>query len=729
MTQPAVLTASATPVNVLCNGGSTGSSTVTATGGTAAYTYSWNNGKTTATATGLAAGSYTVTITDAKACSKTASVTITQPATALTSSVTTTTTNCGAATGTANATATGGTGTYTYTWSNGKTTANITGLAANTYTAIVTDANGCTSTTVANVLNTGAPTASVTSTNVTGCFGGKNGSATVSATGGTGALTYSWNTSPVQTTATATGLVAGTYSVKVTDANGCIVISSAIITQPTAIISSATSVKASTCTAGDGSLSVTVSGGSSPYTYLWSNGKTAATITGLLAGNYTLTITDSKSCTIAVVDTVNCVAAALVVTTSVVNVKCNGAKTGSATATPVGTPPYSYTWSTSPVQTTATATGLGAGTYTVTVKDANGTKTQTVTVTDAAAIVPNTTASNTTSCSATDGTIITNVAGGTYPYTYLWSNGKTTPFIIGLSIGTYTVTITDAGGCTVSSTGNVSWTGSATIPLAEGFESGTNLAPGWKLYNPDNDAAWVISTTVSRTGTNCIGFDNCDGNSGDMTGTVDRFITTSYDFSNATATANMSFDVAYALLNYKGQVRSDTLAIYASLDCGNSWNRIYQKGGTTLSNNITTLSCWTPASTDWKTENVTLGNLAGQSNVMFAFENRSGWGEWIYIDNININAITGIEPVESLSGFSIYPNPATGSFTIEGTGNAGKIHYAMYNVIGDVVRVGEIAANGNLFREKIQLNDISKGLYFVTLSDGKNTSTKKLNVQ
>jgi len=176
ITQPsAALTATTTPTHVLCYGGN-GSATVTASGGTGAYSYVWSSGSSTSAANNLTAGPYTVTVTDANSCTKTASVTITQPSTALTSTVTNTSASCNTADGTASISAAGGTGSYTYLWSNTtQTTASITGLLANSYSVTVTDANGCTSTGVANVLNVGAPTASVTPTNVTDCFGGSNG--------------------------------------------------------------------------------------------------------------------------------------------------------------------------------------------------------------------------------------------------------------------------------------------------------------------------------------------------------------------------------------------------------------------------------------------------------------------------------------------------------------------------------------------------------------------------
>jgi hypothetical protein len=180
---------------------------------------------------------------------------------------------------------------------------------------------------------------------------------------------------------------------------------------------------------------------------------------------------------------------------------------------------------------------------------------------------------------------------------------------------------------------------------AEGFEIAAGLPTGWSLVNTDGDAAWEVVTTVAHTGNHCIGFNNCsgDGNT-DMTGKKDRLVSPAYDFSGATS-ANLSFDVAYALLNFKNQFYSDSLFIYSSIDGGNTWTQIYMNGGAELSNIppiATSPPCWEPsASTDWRTDYIPLNNLAGQSNVKFAFENRSGWGEWIYLDNITVTSSNG----------------------------------------------------------------------------------------
>jgi gliding motility-associated-like protein len=212
-----------------------GSATVSVSTGTPPYTYNWSNGGTTQTTNGLSAGTYTVTVTDATNCQGTATVTITEPAILNASILSSSDALCnGAPSGTAEATAAGGTSPYSYLWSNGGTSSLQSTFTAGNYTLVVTDTNGCTDS--ANV-TIAEPPAIVLSAQATAasCVGEAQGSASVTASGGTAPYTYSWNSNPVQTTATATNLAGGNYNVTVTDNNGCTATTSvAILVHPQA---------------------------------------------------------------------------------------------------------------------------------------------------------------------------------------------------------------------------------------------------------------------------------------------------------------------------------------------------------------------------------------------------------------------------------------------------------------------------------------------------------------
>ena len=482
------LTLTTTVVNATCS--VLGSATVTVVGGSAPYTYAWNpSGQTNATATGLSAGTYTVTVTDKNGCSNTATATITQP-TVITVTATNTNEKCnGGNNATATATPAGGAAPYTYAWTpTGGTNATATGLTIGTYTITVTDKNGCTATASVTITQPPLLTATISaSTNIL-CNGGTNGSATVTGAGGTAPYTYLWNPSG-NTNATATGLSAATYTVTITDNNGCTATASVTLTQPpllTATISAQTNVLCNG--ANNGSATVTAAGGTPTYTYAWTPvGGTNSIGTGLSAGNYTVTVTDKNGCTATTSVTITQPPLLTATISAQTNVLCNGGNNGSATVTAAGgTPAYTYAWTPSG-GTNTNATGLSAGTYTITVTDNNGcTATASVTITQPTPITLTTTSTQSTCGNNNNGTATVTAAGGTPAYTYLWNpSGSTNATATGLSVGTYTIMVTDNNGCTQTSTVNVTSPSNITATIA----ASTNI-----LCNGGNNGSATVTT-------------------------------------------------------------------------------------------------------------------------------------------------------------------------------------------------------------------------------------------
>ena len=298
ITEPAALVVSAVVDNhASANGVADGQATASASGGNPGYTYLWSNGQTNAVATGLFAATYTVTVTDTSGGNDTASVVITEPTAVVATAVVDNNASAnGVADGQATASASGGNPGYTYLWSNGQTNAVATGLFAATYTVTVTDTTGGNDTASVVITEPTAVVASAVIDNNISVNGGADGQATASASGGVPGYTYAW--SDGQITATATGLSAATYTVTVTDINGASDSASVTLTEPTALLATVTSVTdESHPGAADGSATVAASGGVAPYTYLWSNGGTTATITGLTAGTYDVTVTDNNGAT------------------------------------------------------------------------------------------------------------------------------------------------------------------------------------------------------------------------------------------------------------------------------------------------------------------------------------------------------------------------------------------------------------------------------------------------
>jgi len=539
---PAITSIVSSQTNIACNGGATGSATVSATGGTGTYTYSWApSGGTAATATGLSAGSYTVTITDANLCTKTQLVNITQPAaiTSIISSQTNLACN-GANTGSATISVSGGTGTKTYSWApSGGTAATATGLSAGAYTVTITDANGCTKNQNVIISQPAGITSSVSSQTNVSCNGGTNGSATISASGGAGAYTYSWAPSG-GVAATATGLAAGIYTVTITDANACTKTQNVIISQPAAITSSVSSQTNVSCNGGtNGSATVSASGGSGAFTYSWApSGGTAATATGLSAGAYTVTITDANGCTKAQNVTIT-QPAALVAGNSQINITCNGTATGAASVTPSGgTTPYTYSWSSG--QTTSSITGLIAGSYSVLVTDANGCPlTRNFIISQPSALTVTIPAkTDVTVAGGNNGSAAASPVGGTAPYSYNWTPGNPTgdgsSTVSGLSPQTYTLTVTDANGCSATASVTIIDVSDVTPPPAPVIVSPVTTASTNDVTPDISGTAEPSSVVTIMIGGTPVGTANVN-TSGNWTFTVPGPLTESSHAITATA--------------------------------------------------------------------------------------------------------------------------------------------------------------------------------------------------
>ena len=511
ITQPQVgLILSNTQVNVLCFGNNTGSIDLTVTGGTGPYTYAWSNNTTAQDPSNLIAGVYTVTVTDANGCTATATVTITQPAFALVATTTQVMIACfGGSTGSVNMTPTGGTAPYTYVWTGGSTAQSAIGVPAGTYTVVVTDANGCTTTISATITQPQAPLSLATTQVNVLCFGNSTGSIDLSPSGGTPGYTYAWsNNSTIQDPL---NLIAGTYTVVVTDANGCIDTTGVIITQPQSGLSlSSTQVNVLCFGNNTGAINLTVAGGTAPYTYAWSNNTTAQDPSNLIAGVYTVTVTDANGCTATLSITITQPATAVSISTTVQNILClNG--TGSINSSPAGgVSPYTYSWSNQ--ATTQNITNLQAGNYTVTVTDANGCTANAVgvvaiTLSTVPVQINNSTGTNVLTC--TTPAISLQATGGV---TYTWTGGQTpnTANNVITIPGSYTVNMIDPNGCPVSQsiviTQNITpptsgITNSTGTTIIDCNASSINLlATGGGTYQWNNGLGTNATQSISQAG-------------------------------------------------------------------------------------------------------------------------------------------------------------------------------------------------------------------------------------
>src|SRR5436305_4265132 len=465
VTQPASAVGSSitSQTNVGCFGGSTGSVTVGGSGGTPSYTYSIDgtNFGVSGTFNNLAAGPYTVIIKDAHGCTTTQAVTITQTASAVSSSISSqTNVACfGGSNGSVTVAGSGGTGPYTYaidgvTFGNSGTFSN---LAAGSYTVTAKDANGCTTIQPVTITQPAAAvSASISSQTNVACFGGSTGSVTVAGSGGTSPYTFSIDGTTFGNSGMFGSLAAGSYTITVKDANGCTTTQPVTITQPAAALSSSISSQTNVACFGSSTGSVTVSGsgGTTPYTYSidGTNFGNSGTFSNLAAGSYTITVKDANGCTTTQPVTITQPASGLIASALATNPACSTG-TGSITVTASGgTGTLSYSIDGTNFQASNVFNGLASGSYTITVKDANGCTTTTgATVTIPTAV----TASSSNAdplCNGQLGSMTVTFSGGTPGYECSLDNGSFAPCTSpatfdNLGAGSHTVAVRDSNAC------------------------------------------------------------------------------------------------------------------------------------------------------------------------------------------------------------------------------------------------------------------------------------------
>jgi len=447
--------------NPSCNGLTNGTITLTVSGGVSPYTYYWQDGNTNQNRTGLYANGWSVTVTGNNGCTTTKYTTLTEPTVVKIIGSTTDPTCYGGTNGLITLTVSGGSGSgYTYIWENSTTTQNRTNLADSTYDVTVTDGLGCTNTNQFIISQPGSITLTTTLTPIT-CTT-TTGSITLSASTGVSPYNYDWaDVAGTNNSANRTNIGAGTYTIIVTDANGCTKSNSYTLTGSSTILGVACAKTDPTTIKGThGTASVTTSGGTAPFSYLWSSGASTSSISGLSFGTYTVTVTDAYNCTVSCSVTLNDPVCTLTATASGTNVKCNGGSTGAASVTVSGNSgTVTYAWNTS--ATTASLSNIAVGTYTVTVTDNLCQKIASVVI-SAPPTLSATTAVVTTNCNNGTGVATVTATGGTKPYTYSWSNGATSASVYNLSAGGYNVTVTDANGCTATGAATIVFT---TVPM------------------------------------------------------------------------------------------------------------------------------------------------------------------------------------------------------------------------------------------------------------------------
>lgn len=499
---PSLNESSVVVTDVQCDGTLGTISGITASGTN--LTYSWtNSGGSTLDITGLLPNTYVLTATDQYGCSVTSApytVGAVTPLLINSSSMTVTPTACTSNTGSISGIVVLGGISPSYSWSSGQSSLNISSLAAGDYTLTVSDNQGCSATLTVTIEVSPNPTISLISSQDITCNGSNDGTASVNGSGGTGTLSYSWQPGSLTGT-TQSSLLEDAYTVTVSDQNGCTNTVSFTISEPTPIVLNQGTITPATCGASDGSASVSASGGTGVLDYFWSPlGGNASTANAIPGGNYTVTVTDDNSCTASLSMLVNSLGGPVVSIVSQTDVSCNGGSDGSVAVNSTGgTAPYQYNWSPSGGNQ-ASATALAAGTYTVVVTDDGGCVGSVSVTIDEPSLLTVSSDVNPTNCGLSTGSITVNASGGTSPYSYAWlSSGASTASISGLPSGTYSATITDALGCTVSAVNNVLATGSLTLSVTPDVAS---ITPGQNVTLTASGAdsfVWSPETGLSCT--------------------------------------------------------------------------------------------------------------------------------------------------------------------------------------------------------------------------------------
>ncbi|MFN5213341.1 MAG: PKD domain-containing protein, partial [Bacteroidota bacterium] len=422
-------------------GNSNGAIDVTVTGGIAPFTFLWSNGTTTEDLSLVSAGLYTISVTSDNGCVLDSIISLNNIGSP-TLAVTTINSTCEQANGSASVTVSGGTSPFTYLWSNGSTETIISNLLAGSYDITVTDGNSCETFITATVENTTGP--SVNLLPISSTCGADNGGVSLITSGGTAPFTFIW--SNAATTQDINNVFSGSYSVTVSDGNGCTTIASVDIDNTDGPVLAYTTI-APTCLQANGGINTTISGGAIPYTYLWSNGATSSSISNVQEGIYSITITDNNNCV--TIESINLENIPEPELTLDGNQPGCGLDNGIILSSVSGFGPLTFIWNTG--NTNESLINIAAGSYTLTVTDIYGcTTSKSFTLTDNGSPVISP-AIQGALCSSANGSIDLSIAGGTAPYTFLWSTLATTEDIDSLAEGIYFVTVTDVDGCSTTS--------------------------------------------------------------------------------------------------------------------------------------------------------------------------------------------------------------------------------------------------------------------------------------
>ena len=702
ITEPAILAVTVDMTsNPDCNSGANGMIMTSVTGGAMPYTITWSDGVTgIEDRTGLSAGVYIINVTDACGATVSASTTLTEPS-LLTATTVVTDVDCfGATNGAVDVTVTGGTMPYTYNWGGGITSEDRTNLAPGTYTVIITDANGC-STTASAVVNGPASPISVSAvvTDVL-CFGDATGAIDITVTGGTSPYSFSWSNG--DNTEDLSNIPAGSYTGTVTDAAGCTFSATLTVAGPASALAASAVVTDVLCNgASTGMIDLTVTGGTAPYTYNWSNGANTQDLMNVPAGSYTGTVTDANGCSISATITITEPATGITISNAVVtNVSCNGGTDGAVDITVTGgTPPYSYSWSNGAIS--QDLSNVPAGIYSGVITDANGcTFTASVTVGQPAALVAATTVTNVNCFGDATGTVDLTVTGGTAPYSYAWSNGANTEDLLNVVAGSYNVVITDANGCVVNASAAITQNSAIATSIVQSNVDCFGGSDGSASLNvsggtPPYTIAW-------NTGDNTQNINNLSA------GTYSVVVT---DANGCTANNSVIISEPNELT---------VTAVYDSTISATSAVANVTGGTPPYSYQ------WNSVPAQFTQTAVSLPN--GTYSVVVTDANGCSSVASVVVDQSPISGV-GIEEPALSEMINLYPNPTSDVvFVGYEFSSEQNLEINVVNGLGQVV-MSTTEANALTGKVRLDVADLANGVYYVVISNGTDSDNRRLVIQ
>ncbi len=755
--------------NPPCDNAAIGSIELTPTSPNMPFTYIWDNGMTTEDLSNISAGNYSVTFTDSNNCSDELEFILSNPTSFIVNSTTNQIDCNGDNDGLIDLQISGGTGPFNYSWDNGASTEDISNLAPGSYSVTIEDANFCQEIQSFTIIEPAALQNSVQSNDLN-CYDDTNGSISLNVNGGVPPYNYMWSTG--QSGSSINNLAAGNYSVTISDNVSCSKIESFVIDAPDELTSNINASQIPCFSSANGAIDLTVTGGTTPYSFAWSNGPTTEDVSNLTAGTYSVVITDANDCTTSEQVTIE-MTNELVINDITTGVSCNGDTDGSIDINVTGgNGNYTYQWNNG--LTSEDLANLAPGNYNVVVVDVSNCEGSASFVISEPEPINIQHFSFAESCiNSSDAMIELSIAGGSGDYTYLWSDQSTAASLTDISAGNYFVTVTDSNNCSstesfqimtnpapqVSSTifdascfglidGSINlsvtptnneytynWSNGPTSEdlqnLSAGnyivtvsFGNGCEVTESHTILEPlaisiegdvnnlecHGDANGAIDLTVS--GGSNVGF-QYNWSNGSMNENLNNLNGGIYNIQitdSNNCSESTSFEIMEPqMISLNGNLTQPTSSIASDGEI-----QLFPNGGVTPY----TVS-WSNGDASFNPSNLSVGNY-----TVTLTDANDCVSEATYI----LTGPVGITDIDFVTNFTLFPNPAQVGFSVNASFNTKiKGDIIVTNLLGQVLDTYNF--NNTNIKKEFDTQNFPSGIYLVTLQTENGSLTEKLVVE